>query len=377
MVKLLVTLLMLLMLPINLSAEILYGKTYYEKILPHIQQAKSSIDIAMYFVIINDRPDNPINNLVDELITAQKRGVRVKVVLEDGKFKENKLAFIKLRDNNIPVFFDTPEFLLHLKAVVIDNQYVFSGSANWSAAAILRNHEATSYYESAIDGQSLSNYINNIPVQNGDIFLQKEEGIRISSTFLTAAKKGRKLLTSQAAKQFDLYLLLLKYVKDSGRYEFAVDYEELAKQMGYQAPADLGRYNNAEHYFYEKIHRPLNSLKKSGLMAYEKKRVTLKPHKTFNIPHKFYDKKLFLNLSMKAKYLYLICSYEAAKSTRYPEWFRSQKDMEKKYGISDTTISEGLLELEKAGLIQITRDKPTPPDFSDRLANIYRMLVLK
>jgi DNA-binding transcriptional regulator YhcF (GntR family) len=72
--------------------------------------------------------------------------------------------------------------------------------------------------------------------------------------------------------------------------------------------------------------------------------------------------------------MYLICLQEATKSTKYPEWFRSQEDMGKMYGISSTTISEGLLELEKKSLIQVTRDKMKAPDFSDRNANVYRMM---
>jgi DNA-binding transcriptional regulator YhcF (GntR family) len=50
--------------------------------------------------------------------------------------------------------------------------------------------------------------------------------------------------------------------------------------------------------------------------------------------------------------------------------------MSKLYGISDTTISLGMQELEDKGLIEIIRDKPTPPDFADRQANIYKMLPL-
>ncbi len=53
--------------------------------------------------------------------------------------------------------------------------------------------------------------------------------------------------------------------------------------------------------------------------------------------------------------------------------------------VSDNTISLALLELEDKGLIEVTRDKParkylagkpTPPDFADRKANIYRILPL-
>lgn len=50
--------------------------------------------------------------------------------------------------------------------------------------------------------------------------------------------------------------------------------------------------------------------------------------------------------------------------------------MAKLYGISDTTISLGLQELEEKGIVEVSRDKPMPPDFSDRKANVYRMLSL-
>jgi hypothetical protein len=43
--------------------------------------------------------------------------------------------------------------------------------------------------------------------------------------------------------------------------------------------------------------------------------------------------------------------------------------MSKTYGISDTTISLGMQELEDNGIIEITRDHLTLPDFSDRKAN--------
>jgi len=253
---------------------------------------------------------------------------------------------------------------------------VFCGSTNWSSAAILKNYEATSFYESAPDAVSLSNYIKKIAIQDGDIFLQKEEGVPIDTKFLTAAKNGRKLLTSQADKQFDLYLLLLKEANEQGVHTFNVEYEKLAKAMGYQAPSDLGRYNNAGHYYYERVHQSIEQLTKKKLIGYSKKVVSIRVGRGFLIPDKFYSDKYMFGLSMKAKYMYLICLHEAAKSTKYPKWFRSQKDMGKIYGISGTTISEGLLELESKGLIQVTRDKLEPPDFSDRNANVYRMMVL-
>ncbi len=154
--------------------------------------------------------------------------------------------------------------------------------------------------------------------------------------------------------------------------------------MGYKAPKELGEYRNEHEYYYERIHRSLKRLRGYGIIDYKKGKITLtaniitgKGSPLITIPFEYWEYGYSDSLSMRAKYIYLICLYEAARSTRYPFWFRSQKDMSELYGISDNTISSALLELEVKGIIEVTRDKPTPPDFADRKANIYRMVGLK
>jgi hypothetical protein len=338
----------------------------------------------MYFVIIDeDNSSNPVNVLVDDLIAAEDRGVDVKVVFEDSKFKASRLAYQKLKNEGVDVYFDTPEELLHVKGVAIDDKYIFIGSANWSRAAIEDNYEVTYLEESPEDAMAFREYVESIPVAEGEFFLPAEKGVELLSSFLLSPDLGRQLLKAQAYKQLDLYLLLCKMQEETGKSYFDIDYDSLAKKMGYKAPEDLRKYRNAHHYYYERIHRLLIPLKKYGLIDYKKGKVTLKanvsdePEKLkIIIPDEYWEEGFSDKLSMRAKYLYLICLYEANRSTRYPLWFRSQKDMSKLYGISDTTISLGMQELEDKGLIEIIRDKSTPPDFSDRKANVYRMLLL-
>jgi hypothetical protein len=338
----------------------------------------------MYFVIIDEENgSNPVNVLVDDLIAAKDRGVDIKVVLEDSKFKASRLAYQKLKDNGIDVYFDTPKELLHIKGVAIDDKYIFIGSANWSRAAIEDNYEVTYLEESPEDAIAFREYVESIPVAKGEFFLPAEEGVKLLSSFLLSPDLGRQLLKAQAYKQLDLYLLLCKMQDKTGKAYFKIDYDSLAKKMGYKAPEDLRKYRNAHHYYYERIHRLLIPLKKYGLIDYRKGKVTLKANVSDKpdkpkiiIPYEYWEEGYSDKLSMRAKYMYLICLYEAGRSTRYPLWFRSQEDMSKLYGISDTTISLGLQELEDKGLIEIIRDKPIPPDFSDRKANIYRMLPL-
>ncbi len=337
----------------------------------------------MYFVIIDEDDPNPVNVLVDDLVAAKSRGVDVRVVLEDSKFKASRLAYEKLKNSDIDVYFDTPKELLHVKGVAIDDKYIFIGSANWSRAAIEDNYEVTYLEESPEDAIAFREYAESIPVAEGEFFLPAEDGVELLSSFLLSPDLGRQLLKAQAYKQLDLYLLLCKMQDETGKSYFNIDYDSLAKKMGYKAPDNLRKYRNAHHYYYERIHRLLIPLKKYGLIGYKKGKVTLKANVSDNsdkfeiiIPYEYWQEGYSDKLSMRAKYLYLICLYEAARSTRYPLWFRSQKDLSKLYGISDTTISLGMQELEDKGLIEIIRDKPTPPDFSDRKANVYKMISL-
>jgi len=373
----------ILYFPLSVSAEVLFGETYQQTLHKYLTQAESSIIVAMYFIILEPKGTGPINELVNDLVDAKNRGVSVKVVLEDSKLKASRLAYEKLKKNNISVYFDMPKHLLHIKGIAIDDRYIFLGSANWSKAAIEDNYEATYFEDSKQDAIAFKQYVDTIPFQDKDIFLPVSEGLVLSPDFILSSESGRTLLKNQATKQLDLYLLLCKMQQEKKEANIAIDYDSLAKEMNYAVPENLGKYRNVHNYFYERIHRLLIPLKEYGFINYEKGIVTLnaniakkKDKPSIIVPFEYWQYDYPDKLSMRAKYMYLICLYEAARSTRYPFWFRSQKDMSKLYGISDTTISLGLLELEEKGIIEITRDRSTPPDFADRKANVYKMLYL-
>ena len=337
----------------------------------------------MYFIIIDpERLDNPVNGLVEELVLARRRGVEVKVVMEDSRLNQNRLAYRKLKDNEIDVSFDTAERLMHIKGLSIDDRYLVIGSTNWSTAAMTRNYELSALLDSPREAAAVRAIIDSIELQKSDAVTGQREGVKISADFLLSPKQGRRLLKAQADKQLDIYMELCRIQQDTGKAYLVIDYDSLAVRSGYSEPNELGKYRNVHHYYYERVHRALKKLKIYGLIDYKKGAVTMKANTTQKGPavtlsYAFWEKSYAGTLSMRAKYLYLIALHEADKSTRQPEWFRSQKDISKIYGISDTTISEAMQELEKAGLIEIKRDRPTPPDFANRNANVYRMKPLK
>ena len=373
---------LVVLFPVFTSAEVLFGQDYQQSLHKYINQADTSIAMAMYFIYPNfEDKTNPINQLLYDLVDAQKRGLDVKVVLESSKLNVNRAAYQFLRKNGANVSFDTPTNLLHIKAIVIDNRYLFLGSANWSRSAIEQNYEATYFIDSPKEANELVQYINNIPIQSGDAFLSSTQGVSLSKDFLLSPELGRNLFKSHGDKQFDLYLLLCKIQQETGQSHIVIDYEALAKEMGYSELDDLGGYRSQHRYFWQRIHHLLSFLDKYGLIEYqdgEVDSISNNPKEpSIIIPSEYWDYGYSDTLSMRMKYVYLICLCEASKSAVYPMWYRSQKHMMKLYGIGERALSQGLSDLEDIGIIEVTRDKSPFVYGEPREANKYKMLPLE
>ena len=191
-------------------------------------------------------------------------------------------------------------------------------------------------------------------------------------------RAGRRLVKDRADKAFDLYLLFLKESQITRNDTLRLDYEKYARLLGYKAPP----HTNGREYYYEKLRRPLKRLQRRyKLLKYNtrKKEIILLKSPTqdyFALPFKYLEYNLPERLSLRAKYLYLISLLEAEKSVKNPYWFRSQEDLSTIYGLSDYTISLGLLELEREDIIEVLRGERTEEEFGKRQANIYQVNTL-
>ena len=93
---------------------------YFPKVKQVLINAKSSIDMVMYFVNFDpSSKKSPVNELVEELINAHKRGVKVKVILDQNidfallneggewqKQDKNESVFIYLKKQGIEAYYD-------------------------------------------------------------------------------------------------------------------------------------------------------------------------------------------------------------------------------------------------------------------------------
>ncbi|MBU4260314.1 MAG: helix-hairpin-helix domain-containing protein [Proteobacteria bacterium] len=140
---------------------------YFPTLVDYLKTAEHSIDMTMFLFKTTSSPGNKPAILVNELIAARKKGVDVRLVLENSGYdeslnKENESVARKLRKYNIRVFFDSPDTTTHAKIVVIDRRYSFIGSHNLTHSALAYNHEASLLIDNSDLAAQLTAYMDTL-----------------------------------------------------------------------------------------------------------------------------------------------------------------------------------------------------------------------
>ena len=148
------------------DVEDISNRDYYQAVLGAINKAQKEIIMAMYLVSYQpDNPHNPVTKLLESLVTAKERGVKIRIILEydwlpEGeKRASNMRVYEYLRSTGIDAFLDTAGPSTHAKAIVIDQRTVILGSSNWSQTALEGNNEINVKIDSSQLAQSIKDRI--------------------------------------------------------------------------------------------------------------------------------------------------------------------------------------------------------------------------
>ncbi|MBF6024473.1 phospholipase D-like domain-containing protein [Lysobacter niastensis] len=109
------------------------GDSCLHKLRELCRGSRTSIDACVY-TIADDR-------LSDELATAHKRGVRVRIISDNDKRFDEGSDVARLAELGIDVRVDDTPFHMHHKFAVFDGDQLANGSFNWTRSASTSNHE--------------------------------------------------------------------------------------------------------------------------------------------------------------------------------------------------------------------------------------------
>lgn len=152
----------------------LIDEEYFPVVHEALDKAKKSIYIAMYAAKKEEDPDSPVNQLLDDLIQAHKRGVMVKVLLEEpspklesykGLHESNKGVINYLTRAGVEAEFDSPERETHDKLVLIDGDTIIIGAHNWTYSALKLNRETSVFIKSSPINPEFKKYFDSLEKQ--------------------------------------------------------------------------------------------------------------------------------------------------------------------------------------------------------------------
>ena len=82
-----------------------------------------------------------VNLLIEELKNAAKRGIKIKLLLENKKVNQPTVDFLR-GIRNIEIKFDSLQKTTHNKIIIIDQNTILIGSTNWTEKSIGHANEA-------------------------------------------------------------------------------------------------------------------------------------------------------------------------------------------------------------------------------------------
>lgn len=384
------------------EVEDISGEKYFPRVKQTLSQAKESIFMAMFKVGL--RPydkSSEVYQLVEELIKAHKRGVEVKVILDqnvgflgmrdEGEGKDEGKSvwcFKLLKDEGVDVAYDDPQKYTHAKAIIIDGETVILGSTNWTESALKKNIEASVLIRSKEYASELLNYLKKIEIAEPlrPWIDYTESPVPLSWKFLETPGLAGKMANQQDERSFDGYLLLLRKFDGNLEAKIVLDYDKMARDLRIYEKMDRTAYRRQIIKTMRKLEKRYHLIKFEPKFAKEGTITLLNyddPTKSyaypkewyFHIPDTFWEYGWAQTLSFRAKICYLINLASVSISDTRPWWYATLERMSKRFHVSEYLISGGMQDLQRLNLIDVRYDELKPP-YKERLAKSYKLLDL-
>ena len=128
-----------------------------EILLSHIQAAQKRVDVAMYLLV------EPA--LIDALVKKAAEGkVQVRLLVDSGMLDASSRSVLEtLAAAGVQIsWLGSEKFSMHLKALVLDENQVWTGSANWTQSAFADNIEDLVLVESADLAQAYTRHFDTL-----------------------------------------------------------------------------------------------------------------------------------------------------------------------------------------------------------------------
>jgi len=137
--------------------EAIIGKQFPEKVIPLIEQAKTSIDIVVFdWRWYPQDPGASVQLFNQAIVRAVRRGVKVRVIANNDEIV-NVLKQVGCEAKKL-----LTAKLVHPKMMIIDNETAITGSHNYTQSAFQMNYEISMILHGREEIENLIEFFNNL-----------------------------------------------------------------------------------------------------------------------------------------------------------------------------------------------------------------------
>lgn len=331
------------------------NRKYFERTLFCLQKAEKSILAAMYIITLDkDSENSETKQLLSALVSANKRGIDVKVIIEYHSGLDltprgmRNNAYNYLMENGVPVYFDeSAHRCAHLKTIVIDNKIVITGSANWSLTAFRTNDETNVLIYSRPLAEEIAKEILSIPLS---LPLAAEGSFNIQPLFFSEKEKLiGKIVSSKDERVLDILLLLL--------YNGAptIDFDFIARHLRLTETMNRTGYRRQIIKVLKKIEQKYKFAEFN--IAYGRNEIKtqfcgVSAGQSVLFPRLYFNGNWHKILSLPGKAV-LITFYAEVSGMENKDIEACISYLAKKYGIAADTFSSGLQELKHYNIVKV------------------------
>ena len=312
------------------------------------------------------------------LLAAYDRGVDIRIVFDSWSGtgeSGNEPAYELLEQVGAQVYYDLDTVASHNKLVIVDNETVFLGSANWTESGLTKNREASILIRDIQASRAYKAYVDELVK---GLPGETKPRVPIPLSFLKEGGIFRRLYIKGGIESLRLYTWLIWEAFNRGTFILERDYKRWYGAI-YAEPVLPWSVNKSR-----RISTLVQYLEKTGAIVREKggEEITLVDlaekvkdgrdrNRLFVLPE-FWTLGWIKKLSGPGLYFYFINLAEFKKSPYKPVWLNSEPKLSWEYGMGRRSIRAGLKELMSYNLIEVEHDIPEPDQsFNKRKANRY------
>lgn len=402
------TLLLLSTASLAFAAEVSHvpARNYAAVAEREIDAAQTSIRLYLYlFGFQPAQSEAAPARLARALVRAQRRGVRVEVVLDrgvepgDSQDKNRAAATFLLRSGVSVAYSSGP--VLHAKALVVDEKTVLEGSSNWTSSAFAENAEADVLVRSTETARALLAELAALPrspARDPDA----AGSIAVPDAFLFRADLLGEMVRSKDERAFDAWLYFLRAGVSTGTSS-AVNSQALATSLGWPGlpPVDARRkirrvlirlrdryrlIEVSDAYGEDPSVRLSSDLwqENEGWHGHPARAGTAREaaprserpdspaaDPVIRLPMTYFDLGWDRRLPLAGKVFYLLNLHYSAVSPISPRWSFGEETLARRHHVSLWFLRQGVVKLRRANLLEVEYDEVPPTPDAPRHANTY------